>query len=137
MPFQVVKARKDCMVCKRPLFKGERYFRTWDKGKSLCLHCLKDAYECMQNGTEWVKNSEDYKIIKASTYSCSICNTVNNLRSMKVMYLYSVYTYRRWVTRSSSVYVCEKCLADFVNSLTKDEIETSEANRFERAIINL
>jgi predicted nucleic acid-binding Zn ribbon protein len=71
--WDTVKARKNCIVCGKPLFKGERYFRTYEKGKSVCMHCCKDAYEAMQENKEWVEKNQDYKIIETKAdggYGC-------------------------------------------------------------------
>jgi len=135
--FEICKVRKTCIICKNYIFKGEQYFRTYDKGKATCWHCLEEAQQAIKDNKKWIENSEDYRIIKNGLYNCTICSTNKSNNCLMINYAYSVRSFRGWVTRWTNAYICEQCLSNFLSSLTEEEKGLSEMNRLERAVANL
>lgn len=138
--FEISKLRKDCIICKRPIFKNERYFRTHEKGKSICFNCLINAQEAIKEKKVWIEHNEDYKIVynEDDILNCSICSSHKKENILiSIRYSYSVRGWRSWRTSWANTYLCKDCLDKFIASLTKEEIATADINRLERAIATL
>jgi len=138
--FEICKVRKTCIICKNYIFKGEQYFRTYDKGKATCWKCLEEAQNSINKKEPWLEKSEDYKIIynEDDILNCNICSSHKKKNIiLSINYAYSVRSFRGWVTRWTNAYICEQCLSNFLSSLTEEEKAMSDMNRLERAVANL